>query len=301
MGHEVLEFVNRNNEKIFGNKWLVDKGKSKAAIVLVHGMTEYSFRYNEYACFLNEFGYDVYALDHLGHGKNCLNSKMLGVWPKNGFDQCVDNFADLIIDLQRKGNEVFVFAHSMGSFMGQAFMERYPGRVKKIILCGSSGPQFIHKAGRIVISLHALGKDGNKPSNFINNMAFGSYLSKINPKSKNAWLSWNEENVEKYNNDAYCGFIPSINFFKSFMADGIHDVHKMKNIEKIDKNQKVLLIVGQDDPVGNYSKSLVKLNRIYRKLGIESNLIIYPKMRHEILNEDKKMDVMNDTLKFYEK
>ena len=301
MAHDVFEFVNRNGEKVFGDKWLVENKASKASIVLVHGMAEYAFRYDEFARFLNDNNYDVYALDHIGHGRNCPNPKTLGIWPLDGFDRCVDNFTDVVDSLQKDGKEVYVFAHSMGSFMGQSFMERYPGKVKKIVLCGSSGPQFLHKMGKIVISLHVLGKKKTKPSKFLNGVAYGSYLSKTEEKTKNAWISRNKENVDKYNKDSYCGFIPSLAFFKSFMADGISKTHKKKNIKKIDKNQKVLLIVGQDDPVGNYSKSLFKLNDIYKGLGIESNLIVYPKMRHELLNEDNKEDVMNDVLKFLEK
>ena len=301
MAHEVLKITNRNGESIYGNKWLNKKSTNKC-VVIVHGMSEYSFRYNEFAEFLNKAGYDVYALDHLGHGLNCPDKVGLGIWPKDGFSECINNFVDLITSLQKDGNEVYVFAHSMGSFMGQAFMERYPGLVKKIVLCGSSGPQGVHKMGKIVATLHLIGKDPNKPCKFMNGLAFSSYNSKIkNPKSPNSWLSWNEENVKKYDADEYCGFIQSRGFFKSFMGDGIASAHKKSNMEKIDRNQKVLLIVGQDDPVGNYSKAVSKLHSIYKKMGIDSSLIIYPHMRHEILNEDKKLDVMNDVLKFLEK
>ena len=300
MGHAKFEIVNRLGKTIYGNKWTVDSGESKKTVVIVHGMSEYSFRYNEFARFLNQHGYDVFALDHLGHGLNCPDEKDLGMWPKDGFEQCVNNVADEVEILKKEGREVYVFGHSMGSFITQSYMERYPGKVNKIVLCGSSGPQSSFKAGAIVAKLHALIRP-NKRSKFMTNMSFGPYLKKINPlRTELDWLSYNEANVDKYINDSYCGFTQSRMFFSSFVSN-LAKLHKKKNINKIDPKQKVLMVVGQDDPVGLYSTTLVKLNEMYRSHGMDSNLIIYSHMRHEILNEDKKSDVMNDVLKFFEK
>lgn len=300
MAHSNYELVNRQGMTIYGNKWISEKKNVKGTIVIVHGMSEYSFRYDEFARFLNEHGYDVFALDHLGHGLNCKDKKKLGIWPSDGFDICVNNVADEVDSLQKEGREVFVFGHSMGSFVTQAFMERYPGKVKKIILCGSSGPQGAYKAGALVAKIHASRKPF-EPSSFMTNMSFGSYLKKVeHVRTPYDWLSYNEANVDKYIDDPYCGFVQCRMFFKSFIGN-LAKLHKAKNIKKIDSNQKVLMIVGQDDPVGGYASTLKKLNSIYHKHGIDSNLIIYPHMRHEILNEDKKSDVMNDVLSFIEK
>jgi alpha-beta hydrolase superfamily lysophospholipase len=300
MAHSKYELVVRTGETIYGNKWLCDETEAKATIVIVHGMSEYSFRYDGFARFLNQNGYDVFALDHLGHGLNCPDQKALGDWPKDGFEQCVNNVADEVESLQKEGREVYVFGHSMGSFITQAFMEQYPGKVKKIVLCGSSGPQGAYGAGAIVGKLHALVKP-HSPSKFMTKMSFGSYLKKIKPvRTPFDWLSWNEENVDKYIKDPYCGYVHSKMFFRSFIGN-LAKLHKKANINRIDPKQKVLMIVGQDDPVGGYASTLKKLHSMYRGHGMDSTLIIYPHMRHEILNEDKKLDVMNDTLKFFEK
>ena len=69
-------------------------------------------------------------------------------------------------------------------------------------------------------------------------------------------------------------------------------------MKQISKEQKLLLIAGKDDPVSNYGKTLHKLNSMYVKLGIDSELILYEGLRHEILNEDQKDIVMKDVLDF---
>ena len=63
----------------------------------------------------------------------------------------------------------------------------------------------------------------------------------------------------------------------------------------------ILIIGGKDDAVGNFSKGLVQLNKMYKKHGLNSSLIIYDNMRHEILNEKDYQNVINDIITFLSK
>ncbi|UKS54447.1 alpha/beta hydrolase [Mycoplasma feriruminatoris] len=73
---------------------------------------------------------------------------------------------------------------------------------------------------------------------------------------------------------------------------------KTKNLIKMNKDIRILLLTGSDDPVSNYSKDVIKFNNKLEKLGYNSQIIIYPQFRHEILNELDKNVVINDILKF---
>lgn len=296
--HSVFEMKGSNGQVVKGNKWIVSE-EVKQVVVLSHGMNEYTYRYNDFALYLNDNGINVMGLDHIGHGLNVDNTEDLLKWPKNGFDICVDNLALLIQTLKEEGNEVILFAHSMGSFMGQSLIERYPGIVEKVILCGTSGPSPLFGFGSALCKFHAfITGNGMKKSYFLNKVSFASYNSKVKEKrTEFDWLSVNKENVDKYIADPYCGNVPSRNFFASFIGS-IPKIFKKKNLNKIDIYSKVLFIVGSDDPVGGYVKSIKKLQRLYTNRKISSSLIIYPGMRHEILNEDDKEIVYKDVLKF---
>ena len=296
--HSVFEMKGSNGQIVKGNKWIVSE-EVKQVVVLSHGMNEYTYRYNDFALYLNDNGINVMGLDHIGHGLNVDNTEDLLKWPKNGFDICVDNLALLINKLKEEGNEVILFAHSMGSFMGQSLIERYPGIVEKVILCGTSGPSALFGFGSALCKFHAfITGNGMKKSYFLNKVSFASYNSKVKEKrTEFDWLSVNKENVDKYIADPYCGNVPSRNFFASFIGS-IPKIFKKKNLNKIDIYSKVLFIVGSDDPVGGYVKSIKKLQRLYTNRKISSSLIIYPGMRHEILNEDDKEIVYKDVLKF---
>lgn len=296
---EIFEIVGCNNQTVKGNKWLIEN--SKKTIVIAHGMNEYSLRYDQFAKYLNEQGYDVFGLDHIGHGLNVDNTEDLLKWPKNGFDICVDNIALLISKLKEEGREVILFAHSMGSFMAQRLMQKHSGIVEKVILCGTGGPSTLLKFGAFFCKLvRTITINGYKKSKLLNKLCFASYNNKIKkPRTEFDWLSVNEENVAKYIKDPYCGNIPSRNFFASFVGS-FPIIFKKKNLNKINPHTKVLFIAGKEDPVGGYIKTINKLQALYIKRKITSKLITYDHMRHEILNEDNYQIVYKDIVSFIE-
>lgn len=296
--HSVFELVGSEKNIVKGNKWVVESDNN-TVVVISHGMNEYTYRYNDFALYLNQNGISVYGLDHIGHGLNVDNTDDLLKWPKDGFKQCVDNLALLINKLKEEGKEVILFAHSMGSFMGQSLIERYPGIVKKVILCGTSGPSGAYKMGGALCKFHAfITGDGMKKSYFLNKLCFANYNARVKHKrTEFDWLSVNEENVDRYIADPYCGNVPSRNFFASFIGS-IAAIFKKKNINRIYRYSKVLFIVGSDDPVGGYVKSIKKLQELYILRKITTSLIVYPSMRHEILNETGKEVVYKDVLNF---
>ena len=64
----------------------------------------------------------------------------------------------------------------------------------------------------------------------------------------------------------------------------------------------ILLIAGQDDPVGNYGKSVKKVYKKYKECGMQDvKLRLYENDRHEILNELDREIVFVDICKWLEK
>lgn len=298
MGHNAFNIFNNDKEKINGNAWLVEN--PVANVIIVHGMTEYSFRYDGLAKELEKINISSYALDHIGHKLN--SDKGLGVWPKDGFEKCVNHINILAKKLEAEDKPLFIIAHSMGSFMAQYYIEHYDtSKISGVILVGTSGPQFIFKLAPLMANFVGLFKKGEKPSKFLNTMAFASYNKKFKPKKTGfEWISKSEENLKKYIEDEYCGFVPSVNFFKSFFKN-LSNLHSKKIIQSIRKDLPILILGGSMDPVGGYSKAIKKLQTLYGSNEISSTLILYPDLRHEILNEDSKDEIYRDIKGFLNK
>ena len=56
--HSIFELEGVNKQLIKGNQWIVSE-ETSIAVVISHGMNEYSYRYNDFALFLNQNGINV--------------------------------------------------------------------------------------------------------------------------------------------------------------------------------------------------------------------------------------------------
>ena len=286
-----------------GCKWEIQR--PTAQIVIVTGMTEASYRYDEFASFLNENGYSVYCLDHYGQGLNCKTEEELGIWPRDGFTKTI-NFVNEEVQYVRSLNKdipLYIFGHSMGSFVTQEYIQRFGNTIDKAVICGSCGPNPLTGMGCLMASLRGKGKNHDtRRDKTLDKLMFGTYNKKIkDPKTPVDWLSTNEESNKKYIEDFRCGYICTSGFYAEFMT-GLNRIHKTKNLKQVRKDLPLLLIAGQDDPVGMYGKGVEKLLKCYQKQNIKDvKMILYKDMRHEILNEIDRKKVFNDVLKFFKK
>ena len=204
-----------------------DLKEPKANVVIVHGMAEHSLRYDEFALYLNSLGFDVYAVDQPGHGKNISKAdkpvRAYGEWPKDGFDLAVkqvDEEVDYLHSISDK--KILVFGHSMGSFITQRYYQLHSEKIEAAVICGSSFNNATYRFSNVlahVMNVFILPSCKNHPSKFfpnVQNMAFNAGSPKHfsdGYTSNNRWISYNEENVRKYDLDSECGYACSFNFY----------------------------------------------------------------------------------------
>ena len=287
-----------SGEKLNGISFLVDN--AKANFTIITGMCEYARRYAPFAKKLNEAGINVFALDALGQGANVDKVEDLQIWPKDGFKKNVDAVAKMIEMAKENGLKTIHFGHSMGSFISQSLLERYPLICDGVILCGSNGGQkMLMEMGFLLAKLVKTKKNYYKPNKFITGLSLGGYSKAIKDRRTDLdWLSYNEENVDNYIADPYCGVPNTLSFWIEFLR-GMKEIWKHKNLRKISVNEKILLVAGEDDPVGRCGKGVKWLDNKYKSLGIiNTRMILYPHMRHEILNEKDNKKVIEDILNF---
>lgn len=282
-----------------GKKWLIKK--AKANVMILEGMEEHVSRYDKFALELNKAGYDVYSLDTFGQGENAPYDGV-GIWPEDGFIKQVDIFAELATELNKSGLPLYVFSHSMGSFMGQSLLERHPGIASKYCLCGSGGKNPILGLGGLIARIVVSKKNWNKKAKLLNSLMFGNLSKSVKNAATNYdWLSYNEENVKTYIADSLCGFGPTNGFCLVFIQ-GMLTLYKKDNLNKISKDVSIFLIGGTEDPVTGMGSFIEQLEKQYKDLNVkEVSSKQYDHMRHEILNEDKWMDVVNDVVEFFNK
>lgn len=273
------------------------KNTPKATFVIVHGMAEHQGRYAEFARFLAEHDIEVTTFDHLGHGETAKAKNCLGYFgepnPANKVIYNVMSHIDHRPDIPN-----FIMGHSMGSFVVRCILQRFSQEFDGAILMGTSAPNLLvslflpitakmnqlspKKTNRFFY--HILGKVNNLPFRHEPN------LDGLN------WLNSDKNEVKKFITDPLCGFPFTNNGYfglLSLMAEGTHK-HWWQNVPK---ELPMLLVSGEDDPVGQMGKGVPKIVKDLQKHNFNKvKMIQYPTMRHEILLEKGKQQVFDDIL-----
>lgn len=300
MKKEEFYFDSRDNHsRIHAVRWTPDVGNVVAVVQIVHGMSEYVERYEEVAAFLTERGFVVTGDDHLGHGKSVPEGGLQGYF-------CEQDPATVVVrDVHRlkkmtqeiyPGVPYFILGHSMGSFILRNYICRYGSGIDGALLVGtgmqSNALLCLSKATAAVVGFL---KGAKHPSRFIDKGAFGGYNKRIQSAVTDFdWLSRDSDRVEAYIADKDCGFIFTVNGFKT-LFELIARAKERENLLKIPKELPVIFLSGEDDPVGDYGKGVKKAYQSLVDAGLaDVEIKLYPQDRHELLGEPDRRKVMED-------
>lgn len=291
--------------KIRALKFIPD-GEVKAILQISHGMVEFIDRYEDFANYLCEKGFLVVGNDHLGHGGSVNSKEDWGYFAKkDGYRIVLDDILKLlkIVKKDYPNKKYYLLGHSMGSFLARLFLIEYGNELDGAIIMGT-GQQSKGTlvAGKALTKLISLFKGEKYRSSFINNMALGSYNKKFEPSKTHCdWLTKDEKIVNWYYNEPRCKFVFTLNGYYNLFSL-IEQIIDEKNLRKMPKDLPVLIVSGEDDPVGNFGKDPKAVYEAFKSIGMKNlDLKLYPNDRHEILNEIDKALVYEDIYNWLKK
>lgn len=297
---EEFYFDSRDGEhKIHAIRWIPEKEKPVCILQIVHGMSEYIDRYDDFAAYLAQKGILVVGDDHLGHGKSVNPGEPYGYFCKEDAPTVLvrdEHRLKKMMQEKYPGVPYIILGHSMGSFITRNYLMRYGSGINGALIVGTgmqSKPVLM--CARALAAIEKVFCGEKHVSKLVDKAAFGVYNKKIEaPKTSFDWLSRNEDNVRKYVDDPLCGFIFTVNGFQTLFKL-IYNLHDTEKLRKMPAHLPIFFLSGADDPVGNYGKSVEMVYQSFRDLGMENvQMKLYPKDRHELLNEVDKEDVYGD-------
>jgi alpha-beta hydrolase superfamily lysophospholipase len=297
-------FCAADGVEIYVYKWLPE-GQIKAAINIAHGMAETAARYERFASVLTKNGYAVYAEDHRGHGRTIKEPALAGQAGTDALNGMLGDLRQLseIIKKEILAKPLFLFGHSMGSFLAQGYIARWGKELQGAILSGTATPAIISVAlGQFVACLEILrvGRDGK--SKLLNELSFGSFNKQFQPaRTDFDWLTRDNSEVDKYIADPFCGSIfPAAFFYDLFKF--LRQIHNRELFSRIPQDLPLYIFSGSCDPVGSNTKSVRQLISLYEKSGIKDlSFKFYVDGRHEMLNEINREEVMADVVKWLDR
>ena len=285
---------------IHGRSYLPDDGVFDTVLVIHHGMAEHQQRYEHFIGYLCENGIAVYMHDMANHGISNTDTALTGWFGnKDGWLALIADFREVVLKARKENpdKKLIVMGHSMGSFICRLYTARHPeDGFSGAIYMGTGGPNPAAAAGKTLAAMIGTVMGKKHKSKLLAKMAFGTYGKRFEGRTEYDWLTRETGIVDKYIADPYCGYL--------FTTQGMHDLieaNAASNAEEwyagVPAELPILLISGEEDPVGDYGKGVRIVADKLKETGHTAvTLKLYPECRHEVLNELNREQVMEDVV-----
>lgn len=271
----------------------------RSIVQIVHGMAEHIDRYDSLAEHLVGRGFVVCAEDHIGHGGTAASPEDFGHMPVHGGKDILISDVETLRRIMAErfpGAPHVMYGHSMGSFIVRAHLARHGRGLAAAILSGTGTlPPALSALGRTMATALATIRGPRHRSKFIDSLGAGGYGAQIDgARTPLDWLSTDDAVVDAYIADERCGFMFTVGGYATLL-DLTGEIADPKAVASVPSDVPVLLIAGEEDPVGSRGEGVRAAAELLEGAGVEDvTVILYPGMRHEIHNEIGKERVLDD-------
>ena len=278
----------------------------KGIVQLVHGMNEYKERYIPFMEYLTDHGYICVIHDHRGHGASVKSPDDLGYMYEGGYEALIDDTHEITLETKAYSKELIkeplpyiLLGHSMGSMVVRCYLRKYDADIDKLVVIGCPSKKPGMKPGLALIKMVTNIKGEKTRSKFISDLVVGDYEKRFKKEGvPHMWVNSDPEKVKKYNEDPLCNYMFTLNGYLNLVkltmltyTDGGYVMNK--------PNLPIRFFSGAEDPCSVNEKAFNNAMELLKKQGYKDvDGIMYPNLRHEILNEDAKDMVYEDILNF---
>ncbi|MEU6137537.1 alpha/beta hydrolase [Nocardioides sp. NPDC047086] len=259
--------------------WGEELSAPRGVVQIAHGIAEHGQRYDRLARALVAAGYVVRAVDHRGHGGSVASADQLGHFE---FEALVADVAAMGASLREEfsGIQVFLVAHSMGSFAAQTVILDRSDLYDGVVLSGSTALDVL--AGAL--------------SNDEGPVGLEAFNAGFEHRTGYEWLSRDEAEVDVYVADPLSGFdLPDTAVPQLFAgAERLADPAALGGIRS---DLPILVVSGDADPLAGGGALVELLGQRYREAGLQDvTVTLYPGARHEIFNETNRDAITADVI-----
>jgi len=274
MKHETGDFQGADGLRLREQSWSPE-GTPRAAVILHHGLWDYSDYYTPFAEELTKHDFAVYAFDMRGHG----NSDGPRYFIKS-FDEYT---ADLDVFLKRvrqraPGKPIFLFGHSLGGLISATYVISHSENDLRGVVLSGAGLKEGHDVTPLLKALvPIIGAIAPKLPSYKPDFNLGSRDKSVVEKKLNDPL------IDHKGLPAHAG------------AEGLRAIASAQaNMEKF--TAPVLIMHGRDDHWTNPEGSQQLAKRASSK---DKTLKMYEGFYHELLTDTHKSVVWNDIIAWF--
>lgn len=258
-------------------KYWQPANESERVVIIIHGIGEHSGRYLQIAEALRDADHHVYSLDHRGHGQS--SGKRLNMSSPTNFIDDLKQYYDRIKS-SHPDAKIYILGHSMGSVISLQFILTNPELIEAVVITGTA----TDVASGVPPALQMI-------ANFI-------YLffpnAPISPPGSMDVLSRDPEIVKQAENDPLMnhGWTP-IAIAKFVLDTGVMIQESANEI-----SLPIIFMHGEADELTPISGSKIMYERVSSE---DKTLKTWADMRHEIMNEIGREEVIEEIVDWFNK
>lgn len=268
-------------------------------IQIVHGMCEHKERYIPFMQYLSANGYVCIIHDNRGHGESVKSPSDLGYMYAGGWKALVNDIKE-VFDwscLHYPGLSHSLLGHSMGSMAVRSFAKHYDCLIDRLFIVGCPSDNPAKVAGKMLADTIGFICGGHCRPKILQKMSFGAYNKPFAAEGfPAAWVCSDKKVLEAYHSDPLCQFCFTANGFSSLLGL-MKDCYSADGWKPGNPDIPIHFLSGGEDPCRISDDALRQAADFMRRVGYTNvGTVIYPGMRHEILNETRKEEVWKDIL-----
>ena len=269
----------------------------KGVLLMCHGMAEMKERYQETMKKIASQGYICVIHDHRGHGN--IDERDLGYFKDDTGKGIVKDVIQITNVIKEKypSLPIFLFGHSMGSLVVRCVMKEYDDAYAGLIVCGSPSKNPLVNIAITLTKVIMKFKGERHRSKLLHSLSVGSYAIK-GEEYAHAWITTDKAIQKAYDEDERCGYTFTCNgFLNLFLL--IRECYDSNNWQLKNKQCPIFFIAGEEDPCIGNAEQFNQAVSFMKQIGYENvSSKLYPSVRHEILNDASKEEVVKDIVLF---
>ena len=278
--------LNLNTLAIYNNK------TPKAAIIFIHGLCGKFERMLPTMRYFAEQGYASIGFDMRGHGDSIKTEADRGYTYQGGSKAMVEDIKAVIgwVEDSFPKTPIFIVAHSMGSLAARTYLKNDDTHINGLVLCGSPSYNPLSPYAGIFLKVYNAITGGRNRPKMTQRLISDLYNRDFEDDGFQAWMCSDPNERKKFLNDPECNYICTTDCSLTLMLL-MKETYSKKGWHVTNPSLPILFISGEND------SCMISMKKFHQSVGFMNSVgytdvssIIFPDMRHEVLNEIGKED-----------
>lgn len=270
-----------NTLAIYGNE------KPKAAIVFIHGLCGKIERMLPTMRHFADQGYACIGFDMRGHGDSIKTEEDRGYTYHGGSEAMVEDIKAVIGWIEEKfpKTPIFIVAHSMGSLAARTYIKSDDTHINGLVLCGSPSYNPLSPYARILLQVYNEITGGHDRLEALQRFTSNLYNKDFEEDGFQAWMCSDPEERQRFFDDPECNYTCTTDCSLTLLML-MKETYSRKGWHVANPSLPILFISGEND------SCMISMKKFHQSAGFLNSVgytdvssIIFPDMRHEVLNE----------------